>query len=141
MRFFRRWFGTRPDTRNDAELPIDVLDRFVVASLAPVNRIELDRDPLQQQHVMAYFFGAAQRLAQADDLDETHTLALMVMFLNRYFSASVSEIGSVTTLRRKFEDSTEGRALMREGEEMLQRWLASNDPAALRRLQELLASS
>lgn len=77
--------------------------------------MQVDRELHKQKLVIAFFFGAIDELARAEDLDETQALAASVMFLERYFPASTAELGSVTGLREEFAAALQAKNLMREG--------------------------
>ena len=73
--------------------------RFARDALPHADRVQLDREVPKQELVIAFFFGAIDELARAEDLDETQALAASVIFLDHYFPASAVELGSVTERR------------------------------------------
>jgi hypothetical protein len=113
------------------------LDEFVAETLAPLDRVALERDPHRQHLAQAFHLGARNALAQAEGLDERYRLALGVRYLLRYFG-NPSEGGSITQIEETITQDTELRANAREGEEAMRRWLASRDARVVQRLKELL---
>jgi hypothetical protein len=115
MGLFSRWSRPRPAAAPGPAQIHSELERFARDALAHVDRVQVDREVRKQKLVIAFFFGAIDELARAEDLDETQALAASVMFLNHYFPASATELGSVTDLRQEFAEAPQARNLMREG--------------------------
>ena len=137
---FHRWFF-RPKVQPLAPDPAferadRALDEFVVETLKPFDHVALERDAHRQSLAQAFHLGARNALAQAEEFDETHRLALGVRYLQRYRGIP-SEGGSITQIEDAIARDTELGAYAREGEEAMRRWLAGRDPRAPQRLQEL----
>jgi hypothetical protein len=130
MGWFHRWSGSRSTTAPGPAKIQDELERFARDALAHVDRVQLDREVRKQKLVIAFFFGAIDELARAEELDETQALAASVRFLDHYFPGSAAELGSVTELRAEFTDALQAKNLMREGAEAIKRWRAGDATAA-----------
>lgn len=130
MRLFNRWSGSRPAVATGPAQIHSELERFAPEVLAHVDRVQVDREVRKQKLVIAFFFGAIDEIARAEDCDETQALAASVMFLNHYFPASAAELGSVTDLRQEFAEAPQASNLMREGAEAIKRWRAGDIAAA-----------
>jgi hypothetical protein len=124
------------------ETPLDearkLIDRFTTATLMGVDTEDIGRFPPKQRKVMAFHFGAIEYLAQEYDLDETRTLGLFVMFLNKYFNMPVSETGSISQLLDGFQANEIEREYLKAGLEVFKRWHLENARRAPLQLGEML---
>jgi hypothetical protein len=138
MSILDRLFGRREEPS-----PLDearkILERFTTATLAGVDAEDVGRYPAKRRKAMAFHFGAIEHLAAEYELDETRTLALFVMFLNRYFGLPVSEIGSTSELIAGFRSNPQEMAFLAAGEEVFRRWHLQHDRRAPLQLGEMLA--
>lgn len=140
MKFLRRLFAPRPK-----ELAPDpafehadrLLDEFVIATLALLDRAALERDAHRLRLTQAFHLGARNELAHRENLDETRRLALGVRYLSRH-SRAPSAGGSITALEEAIAGDTELRAHAREGETAMGLWHTNRDARATERLKELL---
>jgi hypothetical protein len=103
-----------------------------------VDTEDIGRFPPKQRKVMAFHFGAIEYLAQEYDLDETRTLGLFVMFLNKYFNMPVSETGSISQLLDGFQANEIEREYLKAGLEVFKRWHLENARRAPLQLGEML---
>jgi hypothetical protein len=115
-----------------------LVERFATATLAGVDAEDIGRHPPKQRRAMAFHFGAIQHLAGEYALDETQTLALFVMFLNRYFKLPVWETGSISQLLEGFQSDPREREFLAAGREAFRRWHLQNDRRAPLELGEML---
>ena len=124
------------------ETPLDearkLNDRFTTATLMGVDTEDIGRFPPKQRKVMAFHFGAIEYLAQEYDLDETQTLGLFVMFLDKYFNMPVSETGSISQLLDGFQANEIEHEYLKAGLEVFKRWHLENDRRAPLQLGEML---
>ncbi len=130
MGLFNRRSSPPPAAASGAAQIDRELERFARDALAHVDHVPVDREVRKQKLMIAFFFGAIDELARAEDLDETQALAASVMFLARYFPASTAELGSVTDLRQEFAAALQAKNLMQEGAEAVKRWRAGDNAAA-----------
>jgi hypothetical protein len=140
MKFLRRLFAPRPKAPAPDpafENADRLLDEFVIATLAPLDRAALGRDAHRLRLAQAFHLGACSELARREGLDETRRLALGVRYLSRH-AGTPSAGGSITALEEAIGGDTELRAHAREGETAMGLWHTSRDARATRRLRELL---
>jgi hypothetical protein len=137
MGILDRLFGRReqPATLDEAR---KLIERFTTATLAGVDTEDLGRYPARQRQAMAFHFGAIEHLAGEYELDETQTLAVFVMFLNRYFRLPVSETGSISALIEGFRSDPCEHEFLAAGREVFRRWRLKNDRRAPLQLGEML---
>lgn len=138
MGFFDRLFGHQTRRATPLDEARMLIERFTTATLAGVDTEDVGRYPAKQRKVMAFHFGAIEHLAGEYDLDETQTLAVFVMFLNRYFRLPVSESGSISQLVEGFRSEPVEREFLAEGREVFIRWQMQNDRRAPLQLGEML---
>jgi hypothetical protein len=103
-----------------------------------VDREDLGRYPAKQRKVMAFHYGAIRCLATEFDLDETQTLAVFVMFVNKYFNLPVSETGSISERLQGFEENPEEHRYLAAGEAVFKRWHEQGERRAPLELGEML---
>ncbi len=137
MGFFRKLFATAPRVS-----PLDearkLVDRFTTATIQGVDTEDIGRYPTKQRKVMAFHFGAIDYLARERELDETQTLALFVMFLDKYFNMPVSETGSISERLQGFRDNPEERRFLEAGIDVFRRWHEQDERRAPLELGEML---
>jgi hypothetical protein len=138
MTLFKRLFHTRPKPPSPGDQAAAVLHRFTTATIMGVDREDLGRYPAKQRKVMAFHYGAIRCLADEFALDETQTLAVFVMFLNRYFNLPVSETGSISERLQGFQDNPEERRYQDAGAAVFRRWHEQGDRRAPLELGEML---
>jgi len=138
MRLLDRLFGKRPTPPSPGEQAAAVLHRFTTATIMGVDREDLGRYPAKQRKVMAFHYGAIRCLAREFDLDETGTLALFVIFVNKYFNLPVSETGSISERLQGFRENAEERRYLEAGEAVFTRWHAQGERRAPLELGEML---
>jgi hypothetical protein len=138
MGIIDRLFGRRPQRATPLDAARKLLDRYTSATLAGVDPEDIGRYPPKQRQAMAFHFGAIQYLAEDYELDETQTLALFVMFLNRYFNLPVTETGSISQLLDGFQANPREREYLAAGVEIFRRWHLQNDRRAPLQLGEML---
>lgn len=131
-------FGKRERRATPLEEARTLIERFTTATLVGVDAEDIGRHPPKQRQAMAFHFGAIQLLAEEFALDETQTLALFVMFLNRYFKLPVWETGSISQLLEGFQSNAQERDFLTAGQEAFRRWRLENDRRAPLRLGEIL---
>jgi len=140
MRLFNRLFGKRPKRPSPGEQLAAVLHRFTTATIVGVDREDLGRYPAKQRKVMAFHYGAIRCLAEEYALDETETLAVFVMFLNKYFNLPVSETGSISERLQGFQENPEEHRYLRAGEDVFLRWHEQDERRAPLELGQMLQS-
>ena len=137
MGFFRKLFATTPRVN-----PLDdarrIVDRFTTATIQGVDAEDIGRYPPKQRKVMAFHFGAIDYLAREQGLDETQTLALFVMFLDRYFNMPVTETGSISERLQGFRDNADERRFLEAGVDVFRRWHEQDERRAPLELGEML---
>jgi hypothetical protein len=138
MGILERLFGNREPRTTPLEEARGLIEHFTNATLVGVDAEDIGRHPPKQRQAMAFHFGAIQLLAQEFSLDETQTLALFVMFLNRYFKLPVWETGSISQLLEGFQSNARERDFLAAGKEAFRRWRLENDRRAPLRLGEML---
>jgi hypothetical protein len=138
MRLFERLFGKRPEPPSSREAAAAVLHRFITATIVGIDREDLGRYPAKQRKVMAFHYGAIRCLAREFELNETETLAVFVMFLNKYFNLPVSETGSISERLQGFLENPEERSYLDAGENVFRRWHEQGERRAPLQLGEML---
>ena len=138
MVLFGRLFRKRPKPPSPEDQVAAILHRFTTATIMGVDREDLGRYPAKQRKVMAFHYGAIRCLADEFTLDETQTLAMFVMFLNKYFNLPVSETGSISERLQGFQDDPEERRYLDAGEAVFRRWHAQGERRAPLELGEML---
>ena len=138
MTLFTRLFRRRPASPAPGEQAAAILHRFTTATIMGVDREDLGRYPAKQRKVMAFHYGAIRCLAEEFSLDETQTLAVFVMFLNKYFNLPVSETGSISERLQGFEDNPEEHRFLVAGEAVFRRWHEQGERRAPLELGEML---
>ncbi|MGD2056835.1 MAG: hypothetical protein PVJ15_08505 [Gammaproteobacteria bacterium] len=137
MGILDKLFGGKNYTR-----PLDearrIIDRFTTATIMGVDREDIGRYPPKQRKVMAFHFGAIEFLAAEYGLNETETLGLFVMFLDKYFNMPVSETGSISELLEGFRTREDEHGYLEAGREVFRRWHIENDRRAPLQLGEML---
>lgn len=138
MNIFTRMFRKRPKPPSPGEQAAAILHRFTTATIVGIDREDLGRYPARQYQVMAFHYGAIRCLADEFALDETETLAVFVMFLNKYFNLPVSETGSISERLQGFQDNAEERRYLEAGEAIFRRWHEQGERRAPLELGEML---
>jgi hypothetical protein len=138
MKLFKRLLGKQPKPPSPGEQATAILHRFTTATIMGVDREDLGRYPLKQRKVMAFHYGAIRCLAREFELDETETLAVFVMFVNKYFNLPVSETGSISERLQGFHDNPEERDYLEAGEDVFRRWHEQGERRAPLELGEML---
>jgi len=138
MGLFKRLFVKRPKPPSPGEQVAAILHRFTTATIVGVDREDLGRYPAKQRKVMAFHYGAIRCLASEFELDETATLAVFVMFVNKYFNLPVSETGSISERLQGFQENPEERRYVVAGEDVFRRWHERGDRRAPLELGEML---
>lgn len=137
MNLLERLFGGKPRTT-----PLDearkIIERFTTATLAGVDAEDIGRYPAKQHKVMAFHFGAIEVIADQFELDETRTLAIFVMFLDKYFNMPVTETGSITELLEGFRSNADEKNYLLAGRDVFKRWHTHNERRAPLQLGEML---
>jgi hypothetical protein len=138
MDFITRLFAKRTQPPSPGEQAAAILHRFTTATIMGVDREDLGRYPAKQRKVMAFHYGAIRCLATEFDLDETQTLAVFVMFVNKYFNLPVSETGSISERLQGFEENPEEHRYLAAGEAVFKRWHEQGERRAPLELGEML---
>jgi hypothetical protein len=138
MGIIEKLFGRRQRRATPLDEASTLIERFTTATLAGVDPEDIGRYPIKQRQAMAFHFGAIQHLAEEYALDETQTLGVFVMFLNRYFKLPVSETGSISQLLEGFQSDPREREFLAAGLEAFRRWHLQNDRRAPLQLGEML---
>ena len=138
MGIFDTLFGRQERRPTPLDEARSLIERFSTATLAGVDAEDIGRYPPKQRQAMAFHFGAIRHLAAEFTLDETQTLALFVMFLNRYFKLPVRETGSISELLEGFQSDPREHHCLEAGEDAFRRWHLENDRRAPLELGELL---
>jgi hypothetical protein len=115
-----------------------LIERFTTATIMGIDREDLGRYPAKQHKVMAFHYGAIEYLAGLHDLDETRTLGIFVMFIDRYFNLPVTETGSISERLQGFRDNPEQRRYLEAGVDVFRRWHEQNERRAPLELGEML---
>ena len=118
-----------------------VIDRFATATIMGIDREDLGRYPAKQHKVMAFHFGAIEHLCQLHDLDEAQTLAMFVVFIDKYFNMPVTETGSISERLQGFRENPEQRRYLDAGIEVFSRWHEHDERRAPLELGQMLKSS
>jgi hypothetical protein len=140
MKLFKRLFGSRAKPPSASEQAAAILHRFTTATIVGVDREDLGRYPAKQRKVMAFHYGAIRCLAEEYALDETETLAVFVIFLNKYFNLPVSETGSISERLQGFQENPEEHRYLRAGEDVFLRWHEQDERRAPLELGQMLQS-
>ncbi|MDH3527440.1 MAG: hypothetical protein OEN52_07235 [Gammaproteobacteria bacterium] len=140
MGLFSKLFGAEPRV-NPLDDARKIVDRFTTATIQGVDAEDIGRYPPKQRKVMAFHFGAIDYLAREQGLDETQTLALFVMFLDRYFNMPVTETGSISERLQGFLDNGDERRYLEAGVEVFRRWYEQDERRAPLQLGEMLQQS
>jgi len=138
MGIFSRLFGKRTPEPSAQQQVTAILHRFVTATIMGVDREDLGRYPAKQRKVMAFHYGAIRCLAEEYGLDETATLAVFVIFVNKYFNLPVSETGSISERLQGFLDNPEERCYLEAGLDVFRRWHEQGERRAPLELGEML---
>lgn len=138
MRILDRLFGKRAAPPTPGEQVAAILHRFTTATIMGVDREDLGRYPVKQRKVMAFHYGAIRCLAEDYGLDETETLAVFVMFLDKYFNLPVSETGSISERLQGFRDDPAQRCFLEAGADSFRRWHEQGERRAPLELGEML---
>jgi hypothetical protein len=138
MGFLSRLFVKSPPPPSPLEEVRRLIERFSIATLAGVDAEDIGRYPPKQRKVMAFHFGAIAWLAERYALDETETLAVFVMFLDKYFNMPVRETGSISQLLEGFQASATEQEYLAAGREVFRRWHEHNERRAPLTLGEML---
>ncbi len=118
-----------------------IVDRFTTATIMGVDAEDIGRYPPKQRKVMAFHYGAIDYLAREQGLDETQTLALFVMFLDKYFNMPVTETGSISERLQGFQDNEDERRYLEAGVDVFRRWHERDERRAPLQLGEMLQQS
>lgn len=137
MGLFSKLFGAAPRV-NPLDEARKIVDRFTTATIQGVDTEDIGRYPPKQRKVMAFHFGAIDYLAREQGLDETQTLALFVMFLDRYFNMPVTETGSISERLQGFRDNADERRFLEAGVDVFRRWHEQDERRAPLELGEML---
>lgn len=140
MGLFSKLFGAAPRV-NPLDEARKIVDRFTTATIQGVDAEDIGRYPPKQRKVMAFHYGAIDYLAREQGLDETQTLALFVMFLDRYFNMPVTETGSISERLQGFQDNGDERRYLEAGVEVFRRWYEQDERRAPLQLGEMLQQS
>lgn len=138
MKLFRTLFGKQTPPQIPVAEVRKLIDRFTTATHAGVDAEDIGRYPHKQRKVMAFHFGAIEYLAQQHELDDTETLGVFVMFLDKYFNLPVTETGSISELLEGFESSADLQAYREAGLDIFRRWHEQNERRAPLELGEML---
>jgi len=138
MSIFEKLLRKRPRQPTPVEQVSRILGLFTTATIVGVDREDIGRYPAKQHKVMAFHFGAIEYLGHQYDLDETQTLSVFVMFLDKYFNMPVSETGSISERLQGFHENADERRYLEAGRDIFRRWHEQNDRRAPLELGELL---
>ncbi|UCC57263.1 MAG: hypothetical protein JSU75_05935 [Gammaproteobacteria bacterium] len=138
MSLLGRLFGKHAHKQTPVAEVRQLIDRFTTATHAGVDAEDIGRYPHKQRMVMAFHFGAIEYLAQQHQLDETETLGVFVMFLDKYFNLPVTETGSISELLGGFESSADMQKYREAGLDVFRRWHEQNERRAPLQLGEML---
>ncbi len=141
MGLFDKLFAGKPRAPSPSESVGKIIDRFTTATIMGVDREDLGRYPPKQYKVMAFHYGAIEYLSRQYELDETHTLAVFVVFVDKYFNMPVSETGSISERLHSFRDNPEERRFLEAGVDVFRRWHEQNDRRAPLELGKMLKDS
>jgi hypothetical protein len=137
MGIFDKLFGHQARRATPLDEARTLIERFTTATLAGVDPEDIGRHPPKQRQTIAFHFGAIQ-FSPRSTADETQTLALFVMFVNRYFNLPVTETGSISQLLDGFQANPREREFLAAGVEIFRRWHLQNDRRAPLQLGEML---
>jgi hypothetical protein len=137
MGLFSKLFGTAPLV-NPLDEARKIVDRFTTATLQGVDAEDIGRYPPKQRKVMAFHFGAIDYLAREHGLDETQTLALFVMFIDKYFNMPVTETGSISERLQGFCENEDEKRYLDAGVDVFRRWYEQDERRAPLELGEML---
>jgi len=138
MNLFTRLFGKREPPPSPQDEVAGILHRFTTATIMGIDREDLGRYPAKQRKVMAFHYGAIRCLAQEYGLDETESMAVFVMFVNKYFNLPVSETGSISERLEGFRENAEERRYLEAGADVFRRWHEQEERRAPLELGEML---
>lgn len=138
MGLFTRLLGSKTPRSTPLDEARGIIDRFTTATIVGVDAQDIGRYPPKQRKVMAFHFGAIDYLAAELDLDDTQTLALFVMFLDKYFNMPVAETGSITERLQGFRENAEEQRFLEAGVDVFRRWHEQDDRRAPLALGEML---
>lgn len=137
MGWFSTWLSVRPTAQPALERLAEKFDGFTTLTMGHVPVESLTRHPRKQRNTIAFHFGAVNYLASMEALDETHTMALYVRFLQKHpFGAP--QTGSVSYFLEEFAREPERGEYLRAGQEAMQAWLIGGNDQVTRRLSEML---
>jgi hypothetical protein len=140
MEFFSKLFGAAARV-NPLDEARKIVDRFTTATIMGVDTEDIGRYPPKQRKVMAFHFGAIDYLAREQDLDETQTLALFVMFIDKYFNMPVTETGSISERLQGFRENEDEKRYLEAGIDVFRRWHEQDERRAPLQLGEMLKQS
>lgn len=138
---FETLFRKRPRQPTPVEQVSKILGRFTTATSMGVDREDIGRYPVKQHKVMAFHFGAIEYLGEQYGLDETQTLGVFVMFLDKYFNMPVAETGSISERLQGFRDNADERRYLEAGRDVFRRWHELNERRAALELGVMLKQS
>lgn len=141
MSIFTKLFRKGAQQPTPVEQVGKILDRFTTATIMGVDREDIGRYPVKQHKVMAFHFGAIEYLGEQYNLDESQTLGVFVMFLDKYFNMPVAETGSISERLRGFRDNADERRYLEAGRGVFRRWHEQNERRAALELGDMLKHS
>ena len=141
MGLFDKLF-TRKPRKPDATSEINaIIGRFTTATIMGIDREDLGRYPAKQYKVMAFHYGAIEYLAGQYGLDETQTLGIFVVFIDKYFNMPISETGSISERLQGFHDNADERRFLETGIDVFRRWHEQNQRRAPLELGAMLKNA
>jgi hypothetical protein len=141
MSIFGGLFSKKTDAPGPAQEVGKILGRFTTATIMGIDREDLGRYPAKQYKVMAFHFGAIEYLASQYDLDETQTLGVFVMFVDKYFNMPITETGSISERLQGFRENAEEQRYLEAGTDVFRRWHEQNERRAPLELGDMLKTS
>ena len=138
MKILKKVFSKKDPASTAIKAAGSIIDRFVIATSAGIDREDLARYPARQFKVMAFHYGAIEYLSQQLGLDETQQLGVFVVFMNSYFSMPITETGSISERLQGFHEKPDEHRFYQAGLDVFRRWYGQDDQQAPLELAELL---
>jgi hypothetical protein len=139
MGFLDKLFGVQPAPRTDPlRKPGAKLQSFMRPSLAMVDSRDLTI-PIKRRRLAQFAYGALQRLAAAYELDETQSLAVLVVYLQGVSGIHPQEVSQLVGSCVQIEADAPGQEAARRGAVAMDRWLAGDAGTAVQELAATLA--
>lgn len=136
--FFNKLFRQRAPAASPVDEVNTLIRYFTTATLAGVDAEDIGRYPKKQHKVMAFHYGVIKYLAEQHELNETETLGVFVVFIDKYFNMPITETGSISERIDDFYEKDDERRFMEAGRDVYIRWHEQDERRAALELGEML---